>query len=222
MSICGALVSSEWFRLAIFKEVTTTVWRLMAHVIFFWQKQNQIYQNTLKKSQNKWKKNLKQECQFCVFQTHTCAFCVCLCLCVLEMRHRVGRSYNMDQDPYSQKHFIGGSTDQRSLIRPLWSIKFQSLLKGKTYRGSAPILCCCSSSTIHIQINEISQSRQWDCSLKVWNCRLGTSRWGGAERNAALYRFVYLHITSGWGGTHTISQSCVCMCMCVHMCVCGG
>lgn len=72
----------------------------------------------------------------------------------------------MDQDPYSQKHFIGGSTDPGSLIRLLWSIKFQSLLKGKTYRGSAPILCCFSSSTKHIQIKKISQSRQWDCSLK--------------------------------------------------------
>ncbi len=104
----------------------------------------------------------------CVFVCVCLCVCVCvcvLCVCVLDMRHRVGRSYNMDQDPYSQKHFIGGSTDPASLIRPLWSIKFQSLLKGKTYRGSAPILCCCSSSTKHIQINKISQSRQWDCSL---------------------------------------------------------
>lgn len=106
---------------------------------------------------------------------HKCVVYVCACVCVLVMRHRVGRSYNMDQDPYSQKHFIGGSTDPGSLIRLLWSIKFQSLLKGKTYRGSAPILCCCSSSTKHIQINKIGQSRQWDCSLKFGNCRLGTS-----------------------------------------------
>lgn len=35
MSTCGALVSSEWSRLAIFKEVTTTVWRSMAHVFVF-------------------------------------------------------------------------------------------------------------------------------------------------------------------------------------------
>lgn len=45
-------------------------------------------------------------------------------------------------------------------------------------------------------------------------------QWGGAERNAFLYRFVYLHITSDWGGAHTISQSCVCMC--IPACVCGG
>lgn len=131
----------------------------------------------------------------------------------------------MDQDPYSQKHFIGGRTDPGSLIRLLWSIKFQSLLKGKTYRGSAPILCCCSSSTKHIQINKISQSRQWDCSLKFLKLSPWHIQWGGAERNALLYRFVYLHITSGsgWGVAHTISHSCVCMCMCVCVCVlCRG
>lgn len=150
---------------------------------------------------------------------HVCVLFVCVC--VLEMRHRVGRSYNMDQDPYSQKHFIGGSADPGSLLRLLWSIKFQSLLKGK---GSAPILCCCSSSTKHIQINKISQSRQWDCSLKFLNLSPWHIQWGGAERNAFLYGFVYLHITSGWGGAHTISQSCVSMCMCVHhVCMwCGG
>lgn len=37
MSVCGAVVRLEWSRLAIFKEVTTTVWQLMARffVIFF-------------------------------------------------------------------------------------------------------------------------------------------------------------------------------------------
>lgn len=141
----------------------------------------------------------------------------CVCVCVLEMRHRVGRSYNMDQDPYSQKHFIGGSTDPGSLIRLLWSIKFQSL-KGKTYRGWAPILCCCISSTKHIQIHKISQQAMGLLSgvlkLSPWHVQSG-----GAERNAFLCGFIYLHITSGWGGARTISQRCVCMC--VHMCVCG-
>lgn len=63
----------------------------------------------------------------CVFQMHAYVQCVgvlCVFVCVLQMRHRVGRSYNMDQDPYSQKHFIGGGADPESLIRPLWSIKF--------------------------------------------------------------------------------------------------
>lgn len=108
MSICGTLVSSEWSRLAIFKEVTTTVRRLMAHVFFLGQKQNQTYQNTMKKYKKK-----KKECQFCVFQMHTCALFVYVyvCVCVLEMRHRVRRSYKM-------------STDSGSLIRPLWSIHF--------------------------------------------------------------------------------------------------
>lgn len=130
-----------------------------------------------------------------------------LYVCVLEMRHWVGRSYNKDQDPYSQKHFIGGSTDRGSLIRPRWSIKFQSLVKGKTYRGSAPILCCCcGSGTKHIQINKISQSRQWDCSLKFWNCRLGT--FSGVEQRG-------MHFC----GAHTISQSCVGMCVCVRKCM---
>lgn len=42
MSICGPLVSLEWSRLAIFKEVTTTVWQLMAHffVFFFFLAEN--------------------------------------------------------------------------------------------------------------------------------------------------------------------------------------
>lgn len=58
MSVCGAVVRLEWSRLAIFKEVTTTVWQLMARffVIFFYffgRKQNQIYQNTLKNSKTK-------------------------------------------------------------------------------------------------------------------------------------------------------------------------
>lgn len=45
-------------------------------------------------------------------------------LCVLEMRHWFGGSSHKDPDPYSQKkHFIGGSADPGSAIRPLWSIK---------------------------------------------------------------------------------------------------
>lgn len=137
--------------------------------------------------------------------------CVYVCLCVLEMRHRVGRSYNIDQDPYSQKHFIGGSADPGSLIRPLWSIKFQSLLKGKTYRGSAPILCCRSSSTKHIQINKISQSRQWDCSLKFWNCRLGTS--SGVEQRGMHFStglFTYTSPQAGVGRIQSHRAVCVC------------
>lgn len=37
MSVCGPLVRLEWSRLVIFKEVTTTVWQLMARffVVFF-------------------------------------------------------------------------------------------------------------------------------------------------------------------------------------------
>lgn len=146
--------------------------------------------------------------------------CVCLCVHVLEMRHRVGRSYNMDQDPYSQKHFIGGSTDPGSLIRLLWSIKFQSLLKGKNLSRISPnILCCCSSSTKHIQINKISQSRQWDCSLKVWNCRLGTS--SGVEQRGMHFSmglFTYIPPQAGVGRV----QSHRAVFLCVQMCVCGG
>lgn len=148
---------------------------------------------------------------------------MCAHVCVLEMRHRVGRSYNMDQDPYSQKHFIGGSTDPGSLIRLLWSIKFQSLLKGKTYRGSAPILCCCcSSSTKHIQINKISQSRQWDCSLKVWNCRLGTS--SGVEQRGMHFSmglFTYIPPQAGVGRiqSHRAVFACACVCKCVYVAV---
>lgn len=125
-------------------------------ILFLARKKKQIYQNTLKNP----KANLKTKNRNVSFAYYECTYVCVMCVCVLEMRHRVGRSYNMDQDPYSQKHFIGGSTDRGSLIRPRWSIKFQSLVKGKTYRGSAPILCCCSSSTKHIQINKISQSRQ--------------------------------------------------------------
>lgn len=159
---------------------------------------------------------------------HMRALCVCLCVCVrvLEMRHQVGRSYNMDQDPYSQKHFIGGNTDPGSLIRLLWSIKFQSLLKGKTYRGSAPILCCCSSSTKHIQINKISQSRQWDCSLKFWNCRLGTS--SGVEQrqmhfSTGLFTYTSPQAQAGVGRIQShravFACACACVCVCVYVAV---
>lgn len=148
---------------------------------------------------------------------HMRAFCVCVFL--LEMRHRVGRSYNMDQDPYSQKHFIGGSTDPGSLIRLLWSIKCQSLLKGKTYRGSAPILCCCSSSsTKHIQINEISRSRRWDCSL-FWKCHLSTSS-GVEQRGMHFSMGLFTFIPPQAGVGHVQSHRAVFACACVCKCVC--
>lgn len=54
---------------------------------------------------------------------------------------------------------------------------------------------------------------------EVWKLSPWHIQWGGAERNAFLYRFVYLHMTSSWGGAHTISQSCVCVCMCVYVVV---
>lgn len=78
MSICGTLVSSEWSRLAIFKEVTTTVRRLMAHVFFLGQKQNQTYQNTMKK----YKKKKKGMSVLRIPDAHMRTFCVCVCVCV--------------------------------------------------------------------------------------------------------------------------------------------
>lgn len=137
------------------------------------------------------------------------------------MRHRVGRSYNMDQDPYSQKHFIGGSPDPGSLIRLLWSLKFQSLLKGKTYRGSAPIMCCCSGSTKHIQINKVSRSRRWDCSLKFWNCCLGTSsRVEHRGMHSSMGLLTYIAPQAGVGRIQShraVFAWCACVCKCVYV-----
>lgn len=68
--------------------------------------------------------------------------------CVIDMRHRVkGPEYG----PRSifTKHLISGSTDPGSVIRPLWSMKAELLLKGKTYRGSAPIMCCVKAAPKH-------------------------------------------------------------------------
>lgn len=101
MSICGTLVSLEWSRLAVFKEVTTTVWQLMARffVFFFlfWQKKNKYIKIHLK-FKKKEKKKRGGMSVFCVLQTHTRVrfICMCVCVCVLKMRHRVGRSYGMD------------------------------------------------------------------------------------------------------------------------------
>lgn len=165
-----------------------------------------IYQNTLKnpkanlKTKNRNVSSVYSRC------THACV--VYMCVCVLEMRHRVGRSYNIDQDPYSQKHFIGWGTDRVSLIRPLWSIKFQSLVKGKTYRGWAPILCCCSSSTKHIQINKISQSRQGDCSWSFEIVALAHSV--GWSREECISVWVGLnthHLRLGWGA-YNLTELC--------------
>lgn len=78
------------------------------------------YINKIKNPPNKQKRNKKyRNVSFAYSRcTHACVVYVCVCGegggVLLEMRHRVGRSYNMDQDPCSQKHFIGGSTDPGS------------------------------------------------------------------------------------------------------------
>lgn len=100
MSICGTLVSLEWSRLAVFKEVTTTVWQLMARffVFFFlfWQKKKQIYQNTFEIQKKRKEKKRRNVSFLCTPDAHTRTFYVYVCVCVLKMRHRVGRSYGMD------------------------------------------------------------------------------------------------------------------------------
>lgn len=85
MSICGTLVSLEWSRLAVFKEVTTTVWQLMARFFFVFSllaEKKQIYQNTFKIKKKKEKK--EEECQFFVYsrRTHACVLSVCVYVCV--------------------------------------------------------------------------------------------------------------------------------------------
>lgn len=97
--------------------------------ISFGRNQSKYIKIHLKNPKNN---NKKKECQFCGC-THVCIVCVC----VLEMRHWFGRSNHVNLDPYSQKRFfvvlfffpIGGSADPGSLIRSLWSIRLQSLLK---------------------------------------------------------------------------------------------
>lgn len=102
MSICGTLVSLEWSRLAVFKEVTTTVWQLMARFFCFFfpllaEKKTNIskYIWNSKKEKKKKRRNVSF---LCTPDAHTRTFYlyVCMCVCVLKMRHRVGRSYGMD------------------------------------------------------------------------------------------------------------------------------
>lgn len=94
----------------------------MAHVFFLAEKKPNI-SKYIKKSPNKCKKNKTGMSVLRIPDAHISALSVRVC--VYEMRHRVGMSYNTDQDTYSQKHFIGGSTDAASPIRLLWSITFE-------------------------------------------------------------------------------------------------
>lgn len=208
MSTCGGLVGSEWSRLAIFKEVTTTVWRLMAHVIFLAKTKPDI-SKYIKKSKNKYKKIGMSVLR--IPDARMRAFCMCLCVCVCVANEASGwKVLNMDRDPYSQKAFYRWGHwcrifDQAPLVH-----KIESLLKGKTYRGAAPIVCCWSSSTKHIQINKISQSRQWDCSLKVSNCRLGTSscvEQRGLHRSTGLFTYTSPQAGLGWG-LYNLTELC--------------
>lgn len=202
MSICGTLVSSEWSRLAIFKEVTTTVRQLMAHVFFLGQKQNQTYQNTMKKYKKK-KRNVSFAYSRC---THAHFLCMCMCVCVC-WRWGIG---------------LEGPT-KWALIQDHWSgpsgpYIFNHILKGKTYRGSAPILCCCSSSgTKNIQINTMSQSRQLDCSLAFFDLSPWHIKWGGVERYAFSVGLSTC-ASSPQAGVRRI-QSLTELCLHVHVCV---
>lgn len=100
MSICGTLVSLEWSRLAVFKEVTTTVWQLMARFFVFFfpllAEKKQIYQNTFEIQKKRKEKKRRNVSFLCTPDAHTRTFYVYVCVCVLKMRHRVGRSYGMD------------------------------------------------------------------------------------------------------------------------------
>lgn len=115
MSICGTLVSLEWSRLAVFKEVTTTVWQLMARffVFFFlfWQKKNKYIKIHLKFKKKKRKK--EEECQFFVYsrRTHAYVLCVCVCVCIEDEASgwKVLR-YGL-RSMFTKAFFISGSTD---------------------------------------------------------------------------------------------------------------
>lgn len=101
MSICGTLVSLEWSRLAVFKEVTTTVWQLMARFFVFFSSFGRKKTNISKYIWNSKKRKEKKRRNvsfLCTPDAHTRTFYlyVCMCVCVLKMRHRVGRSYGMD------------------------------------------------------------------------------------------------------------------------------
>lgn len=84
MSICGTLVSLEWSRLAVFKEVTTTVWQLMARFFVFFSSFGRKKTNISKYIWNSKKKKRKkeEECQFFVYSRHTHAYVLSVCMCV--------------------------------------------------------------------------------------------------------------------------------------------
>lgn len=77
----------------------------MAHVFLLAENKTKYIKIRLKNFQ----KQLKGMSVLRIPDAHACALYVCAC--VLEMRHWFGRSYHVDPDPYSQKHFIGGSAD---------------------------------------------------------------------------------------------------------------
>lgn len=83
MSVCGPLVRLEWSRLVIFKEVTTTVWQLMARffvVFFLFLAENKTKYIKIHLKIPKQNKQKKQECQFflCIPDAHMRALCVCV------------------------------------------------------------------------------------------------------------------------------------------------
>lgn len=87
MSICGTLVSLEWSRLAVFKEVTTTVWQLMARFFVFFSsfgRKKQIYQNTFEIQKKRKEKKRRNVSFLCTPDAHTRTFYlyVCMCVCV--------------------------------------------------------------------------------------------------------------------------------------------
>lgn len=117
MSICGTLVSLEWSRLAVFKEVTTTVWQLMARFFVFFSSFGRKKTNISKYIWNSKKKKRKkeEECQFFVYSRHTHAYvlsvCMCVCVCIEDEASgwKVLR-YGL-RSMFTKAFFISGSTD---------------------------------------------------------------------------------------------------------------
>lgn len=117
MSICGTLVSLEWSRLAVFKEVTTTVWQLMARFFVFFSSFGRKKTNISKYIWNSKKKKRKkeEECQFFVYSRHTHAYvlsvCVYVCVCIEDEASgwKVLR-YGL-RSMFTKAFFISGSTD---------------------------------------------------------------------------------------------------------------
>lgn len=115
MSICGTLVSLEWSRLAVFKEVTTTVWQLMARFFFssFGRKKTNISKYIWNSKKRKEKRGGMSV--FCVLQTHTrvrfICMCVCVCVCIEDEASgwKVLR-YGL-RSMFTKAFFISGSTD---------------------------------------------------------------------------------------------------------------